>query len=71
MTRDELLDVIEASRPVTLCMADGKEHEVPHRDHIAFFPSGKTIIVFDDAERFKRLPLHQITAVLGLEPTMA
>ena len=45
-------------------MADGREHEVPHRDFISISPKGAVVVVYDDQDHFFVLPLLTMTGLI-------
>lgn len=65
MTIEQLQNVhcAEPFKPFTLHLADGKNIQVPHREFLSHSPSGRTVIVFEDGERFDILDVLMITRI--------
>lgn len=65
MTIEQLQNVHRAEpfKPFTLHLADGKNIHVPHREFLSHSPSGRTVIVFGDRERFDILDVLMITRI--------
>lgn len=63
MTRKQVESAVEAGVPFTLCMADGKEYVVPHRDYIFLPPNASYVIVHEDDGHFNVLPLLTMTGL--------
>ncbi len=65
MTIGQLKDVLHAQpfRPFTIHMGDGRVFLVKHRDFVSRSPSGRTIIVHGDGDRFSVFDLLLVTAL--------
>ncbi len=63
MTRDQIESAVASGIPFTLCMADGKEYPVPHRDYLSLPPKASYVIVYDDEGRYTVLPLLTMTGL--------
>lgn len=63
MNRSQIESALERNVPFSLCMADGKEYHVPHRDYISLPPRGAFVVVYDDAEHVFVLPLLTMTGL--------
>jgi hypothetical protein len=63
MTIEQFKNVLHAQpfRPFTVHMADGRVFLVKHRDFISRSPSGRTVVVHGDDDRFSVLDLLLIT----------
>jgi hypothetical protein len=48
-------------RPFTIHLADGRSIPVKHREFLASAPSGRTIIVYQDGDRFNVIDLLLVT----------
>ena len=66
MTRSQVEAAIQRGTPFTLCMADGKEYDVPHPDYISLSPKGTFVTVYDDDEHFYILPLLTMTGLTSI-----
>jgi hypothetical protein len=69
MTIEQLQNVHRAEpfKPFTLHLADGKNVHVPHREFLSHSPSGRTVIVYGDGERFDILDVLMITRIEVLD----
>jgi hypothetical protein len=47
--------------PDTVYLADGRSHRIPHRDFLAFSPSGRTVIVSNPDDTFDIIDLLLVT----------
>ena len=63
MTRAQVESAVASGVPFTLCMADGKEYHVPHRDYIWLPPRAGFGIVYEDDGHFNVLPLLTMTGL--------
>jgi len=63
MNRSQIEDAIATGKPFTIRTADGREFEVPTRDHIAISPRGSFVQVFDDDDSVTSIPLLTMTSV--------
>jgi hypothetical protein len=70
MNRSQIKDAIESGRPFTIRTADGREFEVPTRDHIALSPGGTFVQIFGDDESVTSIPQLTMTS-LRYEPARA
>jgi hypothetical protein len=63
MTIDKIREAYEAQpfRPFTLHLADGRELPVPHREFLALFPSGRTIIICGPGDAHNVVDLYLVT----------
>jgi len=63
MTVEQLNNVHHAQpfRPFTIHLGDGRSFFVKHRDFLSRSPSGRTIIVHGDDDRFSILDLLLVT----------
>jgi hypothetical protein len=63
MTVEHLKNVLQADpfRPFTAHMADGRGFLVRHRDFVSRSPSGRTMVVHSDDDRFSILDLLLVT----------
>lgn len=63
MTIDQFKNVLHAApfRPFTIHMGDGRVFLVKHRDFVSRSPSGRTVIVHTDDDRFSVLDLLLVT----------
>lgn len=52
-----------AFQPFTIRLTDGRAISVPHRDFIAIGPRGRTVIVYDEQERFSIIDVPLITQI--------
>jgi len=68
VNRDQIIAAIEANKPFSIFMADGREYKVPYKDYITLPPKGAFAMVFDDNGRFYVLPLLTMTGVAQTEP---
>ena len=59
MTVEQFRATLQQSpfRPFVIHMADGRRFDVTHRDFVALSKSGRTIIVFEDDEKYSVLDL--------------
>ncbi len=65
MTREQIEAAIASGNPFTLCMADGREYPVPHRDYISLSPKASYVVVHEDDGHFAVLPLLTMTGLLS------
>jgi hypothetical protein len=63
MNLSQVEDAIESKQPFLIRTADGREFQVPTRDHIAVSPKGSFVVVFGDDERITSIPLLMIASV--------
>jgi hypothetical protein len=70
MTVEQFNDVLRAQpfRPFTIHMADGQKFHVQHRDFVSRSPTGRTVIVYGENDRFDILDLLLMTQ-LEVHPT--
>jgi hypothetical protein len=68
VTRQQIESAVASGIPFTLRMADGREYQVPHPDHISLPPNASYVIVYDDVGHFTVLPLLTMT---GLESKLS
>lgn len=63
MTIEIIREAYEAQpfRPFVIHLADGRELSVPHRESLALFPSGRTIIVLGPGEAHNVVDLYLVT----------
>ena len=63
MTVEQLKNVLHAVpfRPFTIHMGDGRAFFVQHRDFVSRSPSGRTIVVHGDDDRFSVLDMLLVT----------
>lgn len=63
MTIEQFKHVLHAQpfRPFTIHMGDGRVFLVKHRDFVSRSPSGRTVIVHGDNDRFSVLDLLLVT----------
>lgn len=63
MTVEQLKDVLHAQpfRPFTIHMGDGRSFLVKHQDFVSRSPSGRTLIVYGDDDRFSILDMLLVT----------
>ena len=63
MTVEQFQAVVQANpfRPFTIHMGDGRTFPVSHRDFISRSPTGQTVIVYGDDDRFSILDLLLMT----------
>jgi hypothetical protein len=63
MTVQQLDNVHKAQRfrPFTIHMGDGRSFHVPHPEFLSRSPSGRTVIVYGEQERFSVLDLLLLT----------
>ena len=69
MTRENIVTAIEANRPFTIFMADGKEYHVPHRDFVSFTRKGTSLIFSTEDDKVVFLPLITMTGIEQEAPT--
>jgi len=70
MNRSQIEDAIATGKPFAIRAADGREFEVPTRDHLAISPRGRFVQVFGDDESVTSIPLLTTTSVRS-EPAEA
>ncbi len=65
MTIEQLRNVDQARpfRPFTIHMADGRALHVPHSEFLSHSPSGRTVIVYHDDEKFSIVDLLLVNQV--------
>lgn len=63
MSRSQIESAIEQGRPFKILMADGKEYDVPHRDHVYLTPNKTIVVVADDEGHVWVLPLLTMTGI--------
>ncbi len=65
MTIEQLRNVHQARpfRPFTIHMADGRALHVPHSEFMSHSPSGRTVIVYHDDEKFSIVDLLLVNEV--------
>lgn len=63
MNRSQIEDAIASGKPFAIRTADGREFEVPTRDHNAVSPKGTFVPVFGDDESVTSIPLLTMTSV--------
>jgi hypothetical protein len=65
MTKDAVQEMqyAEPFKPFSLRLADGKTIPVPHPEFLAIAPTGSTVIVFGDGEKFSILDISLVTAI--------
>lgn len=63
MTIEQVKQVYNAApfKPFIIHLADGREVSVRHREFMAFSPSGRTIIVYQDDDVFNIIDLLLVT----------
>jgi hypothetical protein len=63
MTVEQFTNVLHAKpfQPFTIHMADGQKFHVRHRDFVSRSPTGRTVIVFGENDRFSILDLLLMT----------
>jgi len=50
-------------RPFALKLADGRSLPVPHPEHLAFNPKGRTAVVMDDRDGFEVVDLPLVVSL--------
>ena len=68
MTKENVHSAIESNLPFVICMADGKEFVIPHRDFISFTRKGTAVIVSTEDDRIHILPLITLTGISHDDP---
>lgn len=65
MTVEQLrsIQLAQPFRPFTLHMGDGRAFFVKHPDYISRSPSGRTVIVYGDADSFGVLDMLLVTEI--------
>jgi len=48
-------------RPFTICMADGNSFRIEHPEFLTFFPSGRSVTVYQDDDSFSILDVALVT----------
>jgi hypothetical protein len=73
MTVEELRRVHQATpfMPFTIYLADGRSHEVRHREFLSHSPSGRIVIVHHPDDSWDVVDLLLVTDLKGHPPTVA
>lgn len=63
MTVEHLRHAREANPfiPFTIHMADGRSHDIPHRDYLSISPNGRIVIVYSEDEAWSFIDLLLVT----------
>ena len=49
--------------PFTICLSDGREHRIPHRDFILISESGRYALIYNPDDSFVSLHLIMVTQI--------
>jgi hypothetical protein len=65
MIADEIKELMQADpfRPVRIVLGNQQSFVVSHTDYLMVSPDRQTVVLYDDAGRFKILNAHQIKIV--------
>ena len=65
MTAEAIKTAIQRQpfRPFTVRLANGLQIQVPHQEHIALHPDGKTFVIFEPAGGYRMVDVPLVTDI--------